>query len=228
MKVLAVDTTSARESVALADGDVVLAEVRLRTVDGHSRRLLPAIAFVLESAGVAPRDVEGYAVTVGPGSFTGVRVGLSTVQGLALAGGRPCLGLSTLDVLAEAVRGEAPTLVPMVDASRSGQVFAALYDAEARPLEDPQAVAPEAVAERVAGPAAFVGDGAERFRDQILARRPDARLPRRSLYLARTLAAMAVPRLGAGEGTSPAALRPLYLRAADIRPSATATSPGPR
>src|SRR2546423_923590 len=108
MKVLAVDTTSARESVALAVDGAVVGEVRLRTADAHSRRVLPAIAFLVESAGLAPRDLEGYAVVVGPGSFTGVRVGISTVQGLALAAGRPCLGLSTLDVLAATIRGEAP------------------------------------------------------------------------------------------------------------------------
>src|SRR5689334_8522168 len=109
MRVLAVDTTSERESVALSEGGLLRAEARLRTTGGHSRYVLPAIAFVLESAGWAATDVEGYAVVLGPGSFTGVRVGLSTVQGLALASGRPCLGLSTLDVLAATAVGEART-----------------------------------------------------------------------------------------------------------------------
>jgi tRNA threonylcarbamoyladenosine biosynthesis protein TsaB len=218
MKVLAVDTTSERESVALADDLVVLAEARVRA-HGHSRQLLPAIEFVLRASGIDAASIEGYAVTVGPGSFTGVRVGLSTVQGLALASGRPCLGVSTLDVLAAAVKGEAPTLVPMVDAARAGQVFAAVYDTEARPREDPQSVAAESIAGRVSGPVAVVGDGAERYRSEIVARRPDVLFPRRSLYLAAVLARLAAPRLAAGEGTAPGALRPLYLRAADIRPS---------
>lgn len=218
MKVLAVDTTSERESVALAEDGVLLAEVRLRTADGHSRRLLPAIAFVLDASAATAAEIGGFAVTVGPGSFTGLRVGLSTVQGLALAAGRPCLGLSTLDVLAALVKGEAPALVAMVDAGRAQQVFAAVYDAEARRHEDPQAEAPESVARRVTGPAVYVGDGAERYRAEILAQRPDAVFPRRDLYLAGTLALMAEPRLAAGEGMPPGALRPLYLRAADIRP----------
>jgi tRNA threonylcarbamoyladenosine biosynthesis protein TsaB len=219
MKVLAVDTTSERESVALADGPVVLAEVRLRTGDVPSRRILPAIAFILDAAGVAPGEVEGYAVAVGPGSFTGIRVGLSTVQGLALAARRPCLGVSTLDILAALAKGEAPTLVPMIDAARSGHVFAALYDGEARPLESPQATLPGAAAQRVTGRAAFLGDGADRYRAEIMARRSDACFPPRSLYLAAALARLAEPRLAAGEGIPPAALRPLYLRPADIRPS---------
>ena len=79
----------------------------------------------------------------GPGSFTGLRVGLSTVQGLALAGGRPCLGVSSLDVLAARIRGAAPVLVALVDAYR-GEVFGGLYDAEGRPLAPPRAARPEA------------------------------------------------------------------------------------
>jgi tRNA threonylcarbamoyladenosine biosynthesis protein TsaB len=217
MKVLAVDTTSERESVALADDRVVLAEARVRAA-GHSRQILSAIEFVLRASGVAAGEIEGYAVTMGPGSFTGVRVGLSTVQGLALASGRPCLGVSTLDVLAATIAGEAPTLVAMVDASRAGQVFASVYDAEARPREDPRSERAETVVERTSGSLALVGDGAERYRAEILSRRPDARLPQRDLYLAATLARLAAPRLAAGEGTAPGALRPLYLRAADIRP----------
>jgi len=217
MKVLAIDTTSERESVALADDLVLLAETRVRAA-GHSRQVLSAVEFVLRAAGVAAGDVEGYAVTLGPGSFTGVRVGLSTVQGLALASGRPCLGVSTLDVLAAAITGEAPTLVPMVDAARGGQVFAAPYDGDARRLEDPRSEAADAILERVSGPVAVVGDGADRYADAIRTRRPEVLFPRRDLYLAGVLARLAAPRLAAGEGMAPGALRPLYLRAADIRP----------
>lgn len=217
MKVLAVDTTSERESVALADDLVVRAEARVRAA-GHSRQILSAVEFVLRSAGVAADEVDGYAVTMGPGSFTGVRVGLSTVQGLALASGKPCLGVSTLDVLAATIAGEAPTLVAMVDAARAGQVFAAVYDAEARPREEPRSEAAEAIVGRVEGALAVIGDGADRYRAEILSRRPDARFPPRDLYLAGALARLAVPRLAAGEGTAPGVLRPLYLRAADIRP----------
>jgi tRNA threonylcarbamoyladenosine biosynthesis protein TsaB len=219
MKVLAIDTTSERESVALADGPIVLAEVRLRSGVVPSRRILPAIAYVLDAARLAPAEIEGYAVAVGPGSFTGIRVGLGTVQGLALAAGRPCLGVSTLDILAAMATGEAETVVPMIDAARSGHVFSALYDGEGRAQEAPQAALPEAVADRVTGPAAFLGDGADRYRAEILARRKDALFRPRSLYLAAVLARLAEPRLVAGEGIAPGALRPLYLRPADIRPS---------
>lgn len=218
--VLAVDTTSARESVALVEGGEVRGEVRLRTSDGHSQRLLPAIEFLLRAGGLRAADVEGFAVAVGPGSFTGLRVGLSTVQGLALAAGRPCLGLSALDALAALVVGEAPTLVALVDGARAEQVFGALYDAEARLLHEPRAETIDALLTRVSGPAVFVGDGAVRHRDAIRARHPEARFAKGELYLAGMLGRMAEPRLAAGEGVPPGALRPLYLRAAEIRKSA--------
>jgi tRNA threonylcarbamoyladenosine biosynthesis protein TsaB len=216
VRILAVDTTTDRESVAVAEEGVVRGEVRVVVADDHSRRLLPAVSCLLQSLGLRPRDLEGFAVTTGPGSFTGLRVGISTVQGLALAAGAPCLGVSALDVLAERARGSARLLVPLVDAYR-GQVFGAVYDAEARRLTDPVAEPPEAFLARVGGPAAFLGAGAERYRDVVARARPDAVFPACSLFLAGTLARLAAPRLAAGEGGPPDRLRPQYLRDADIR-----------
>lgn len=215
--ILAVDTTTERESVAVVDAGVVRGEVRLRAPDVHSRRLLPAVAFLLESTGVAPSAVEGYAVTCGPGSFTGLRVGISTVQGLALAAGRPCLGASALDVLAARIEGEAPVLAAMMETSR-GEVFGAVYDAQARPLS-PAAAGPPAefVARLPPGPVAFIGDGAQRHRDLVVAGHLGALFPRRSLFIAGTLGLLSEPRLARGEGVPAAELRPLYLRDAHIR-----------
>jgi tRNA threonylcarbamoyladenosine biosynthesis protein TsaB len=221
MKVLAVDTTTERESVAMVEGGVVLGEVRLRRVDTHSRRLLPAVEFLLGGLGLAPGDVEGYAVTCGPGSFTGLRVGLSTVQGLALASGRPCLGVSALDVIAARIRGAAPVLVAWVDAYR-GEVYGGLYDAAGHPLGPAAAAAPGDALASVPEHAAFAGDGAERYREDILAARPRAVFPERSLFLAGTLGLLAEPRLAAGDGVRPEDLRPMYLREAHIRGAAPA------
>jgi tRNA threonylcarbamoyladenosine biosynthesis protein TsaB len=218
MKTLAVDTTTPWGSAALVEAGAVCGEVRLRAEGGHSRSLVPSIAFLLERLGIAPLDVEGYAVTVGPGSFTGLRVGLSTVQGLALASRRPCLGVSTLDVLAARIRGAGECLVAMIDAYRA-QVYARVYDAEARPLGPPAAEDPAALLGRLPPRPAFSGDGAVRYRETILASRPDAVFPDRSLFLAGTLGRLAEVQLARGEGAPPASLRPLYLRQAEIRPS---------
>jgi tRNA threonylcarbamoyladenosine biosynthesis protein TsaB len=217
MRVVAVDTSSERASVALVEGSLVRGEVRLKT-DLPSVVVLPAIGFVLQSLGLAAPDVEGYAVTVGPGSFTGVRVGLSTVQGLALGSGRPCIGISTLDVLAKGIAGEGDSLVAMVDAFRD-EVFARLYDREARPLAPPTRGRPDAILAQVPAGSILTGDGARRHEGLILGARPDARIVGAPWYLASLLGAMAEPLLAAGHGVAASDLRPLYLRDADIRPS---------
>ena len=218
LKILAIDTATARGSVALVADGQIEGEVRLRAPEGHSRHLLGAVAFLLESLGWAPSQVEGFAVCAGPGSFTGLRVGLSTVQGLALASGRPCLGLPTLDVLAQRIRGAAPTLVALMDAFR-GEVFGRLYDREARPLGQAHSEAPDAFLSRVEGEAAFIGDGVVKYRACVQARHPQALQPERELYLAGTLGRMAEARFAAGLGVAPERLRPIYLREAQIRKS---------
>lgn len=193
----------------------MLGEVRM-TAHLHSRRLLPAVEFLLASAGLAPLDVEAYAVTTGPGSFTGLRVGLATVQGLALAAGAPCLGLSTLDVLAARIAGRADALVALMDAQRD-EVFGAVYDSAARLRSDRRIGSVGSFLEGLPEHTAFLGDGVDKHREEILARLPTALFPRRSRYLAGTLGLLAEPLLAAGEGVPPAALRPLYLRGAHTR-----------
>ena len=215
MRILAVDTTTASGSVAFLSGDAE-GEVRLRPVENHSSRLVPAMAFLLEGLGLVPADVEAYVVATGPGSFTGLRVGISTVQGLALGTGRPCLGIPALDALAARMRGCAPCLVAVMDAWR-GEVFTSVCDASGQPLGPALVEPPESLLARVPDGAAFLGDGAVRYREKILARRPRAVFPERDLFLAATLARLAAPRLAAGEGGPPEWLRPLYLREPDIR-----------
>src|SRR5262249_53018859 len=121
--------------------------------------------------------------------------------------------------LAARFAGTAPATVAMVDAYR-GEVYACVYDGEGRPVGPASVEDPAALVARAPAGAAFVGDGAERYRDVVLAR-PGALLPRRSLFLAATLGRMAVPRLARGEGGPPSGLRPLYLRAPDIRKPAS-------
>ncbi len=215
MRVLAVDTTSPRGSLAVADGSGLLAEARVVTESGHSRWLLPAVDALLRGLGVGATEIDLYAVTSGPGSFTGLRIGIGTVQGLALASRRPCLGVSTLDVVAQEAATEGP-VVALVDAFRD-EVFWAVYDAQRRlqgerhvgPLEDALRSAP-------AG-AAFVGGAAQAHRGEIGAAVAGASFPETSGFLAATLARVALGR--APDSGPPAALSPVYLRGAAIRPA---------
>lgn len=194
----------------------VLAEVRITTLDGHSRWLLPAVDVALRGLGLSPRDLDGFAVTTGPGAFTGLRVGLSSVQGLALACGALCVGLSSLDVLASSVAGSAPTTAALLDAFRD-EVYWGIYDSGGR-LAGEHRVGPLAgVLEALPPGTAFVGDGAARYREAIEAAVPRAQFPSADLFLAGTLGRLALEVLRGGRGRSPADLRPLYLRGADIR-----------
>jgi tRNA threonylcarbamoyladenosine biosynthesis protein TsaB len=170
----------------------------------------------VEGSGLRPADVDAWAVAVGPGSFTGLRVGLGTVQGLALAAERPCLGVSSLDAAAALVAGAAPTIVALIDAFRD-EVYAGVYDAGARPVRDFSVGTVESVLEGVGGAVALVGDGAERFKDRIAARLPGAVFPDPEPWLAVPLGRLAAARLAAGEVMAPEALRPVYIRGADIR-----------
>jgi tRNA threonylcarbamoyladenosine biosynthesis protein TsaB len=213
--ILAVDTTTKRASVALTDDEELRCEVRL-TSESHSRHLLPSIEFLLAQAGVQVAAVEGYAVAAGPGSFTGLRVGISTVQGLALAAAKPCAGVSALDALAALARGAAERVVAVMDAYRS-EVYAAVYDGEAKPVAPAALTTPQALAARIDMPAAFIGDGAMRYRPEIEAALPGARFPARDLFLAAEVGRLAARRFAAGGGDVPSALRPLYLRDADVR-----------
>ncbi len=217
MRLLALDTTTPYGSVALLEDEEVRAETRMVS-ESHSRWVVSALPELFRTAGLSLRDVDGYAVASGPGSFTGLRVGLSTVQGLALAAGRPCVGVTTLDALAYVTRRSAPTLVALVDAFR-GEVFYGRYDAEARPTGPPGVGPLERALLGLTGPVAFVGDGALRCRQEIVALYSQALLPEIEPYLAVSVGRLALGRFRAGEGIPPRALRPVYLREADIRKS---------
>jgi tRNA threonylcarbamoyladenosine biosynthesis protein TsaB len=218
LRVLALDTTTVFGGIALIHEGRVEGEIRLRAPTGHSTRILPSMAHLLASLGLEPDAVEGYAVMVGPGSFTGLRVGISTVQGLALSARRPCLGGVALDVLAAKIAGVADHLVTLMDAGR-GEVFWARYDGGGRCLDGPSVGPLEAPLAGLPEKAAFLGDAVAPNRDRISSACSGALFPGRSLYLAATLGLLAEPRLLAGEGVTPAQLRPVYLRKAAIRPS---------
>ncbi len=218
MRVLAVDTSSPRGSLAIVGPEGVLAEARVVTAEGHSRWLLPAVSALLQGLALDARAIDVFAVTTGPGSFTGLRVGLGSVQGLAMASGRPCVGLSTLDVLAASASGSSGMIVALIDAFR-GEVFAGVYDAAGRLRGERTLGRLADLLGRVPAGSAFVGDVALAQRESIRDAVPGATFPGWARFLAPALAAAALPLAASGSTADAADLRPLYLRAADIRPS---------
>jgi len=199
--ILAIDTCLSACSAAVTDGSRVLAARSEPMERGHQERLAPLVAEVM--AGLAFPSLERVGVTVGPGSFTGLRVGLAFAKGLALALGRPAVGVGTLQALAADEPGLAAAVV---DARREQVYLQAFRDGSA--LSEPEALTAPDAAARLAGFGEgwrLVGSGAE----LLAARLPDV------VLVARTAPdPVAVARLAA---VSAAEARPLYLRAPDAK-----------
>jgi tRNA threonylcarbamoyladenosine biosynthesis protein TsaB len=210
MRVLAVETSSLAGGVALLDDGRLVAEYLLDVRVTHSERLMASVDRVLADAYWTPRELHGLAVAVGPGSFTGLRVAVSTVKGLALALGLPIAPVPTLDAMAAALPWAALPVCPVLDA-RKGEVYASLYRWDGAVMRrdwDYLALSPDAMAERLTEPVIVAGSGAPAIRS------PHARLlpPPYRLPSPACVGMLGLERLRRGEGVTAAALAPLYLR----------------
>jgi len=126
MRILGIDSTTPKSSVALVEQNKVLAETHLQPLTKHSNRILALVDQVLAQSGVSLDAVDAFAVTRGPGSFTGLRVGVSLVQGLVLATGKPCIGVDTLEAVAASAGPTHRQICPFLDA-RKNQIYAAFF-----------------------------------------------------------------------------------------------------
>lgn len=215
MNILAIDTAGRSAAVAVMQNDRLLYEQVGNTGLTHSETLLPMVDAALRAAGLTCDDIDLYGVTNGPGSFTGLRIGLAAVKGLALPRQTPCCGVSTLAALAFGLAG-CGTVIGAQDARR-GQVYWAGFDLATHARLTPDAAAPvEALENFVAScpkPLIFVGDGAalcyNRFGtvDGVVPCPPALQLLRGAGV---ALAARAMAE--AGEAAPPAALLPDYHR----------------
>ena len=133
MITLAFDSVAKIASVALCDGERMLAQYSIDNGMTQSELLLPMAQSILSSVGLSFSDVELYACTTGPGSFTGVRIGVSLIKGLAFGKNTPCVSVSSLDSLAENAAGLDGVIVPVMDARRS-QVYCAIFESDAENL----------------------------------------------------------------------------------------------
>ena len=210
MITLGVDTSAVTVSVALADGDNLLSESFAQGKQKHSAVLLPMIDSLLRHCGLDIGGIDRFAVAHGPGSFTGVRIGVSAVKGMAQAHGKPCAGVSTLEAMAAQAAFLGGILCCAMDARR-GQVYAALFEAGERLCED-EALPITALEQRLLEldrPVTFLGDGAALCYD-AMQKRPDWRSAPPQWRYQRAYGAI----LAAAEGDyRPAAdLRAVYLR----------------
>ena len=217
MWILGLDTSTWTASIGIArDGEPVAARC-LRAESSHALTLLPLIEETLAAAGIDVGELDAIAVANGPGSFTGLRVGLSTAKGLAYAVGARLVAVPSLEAMARAVGPRPTSVCPVLDA-RKGEVYAALFRWRAGGLERlgaEQTLSPRALVDAIDAPCTFVGEGVDVYGDllcEVLGERalllPSSALP----PLGGTVARMGWERLQAGEEAPLAALEPLYVR----------------
>ena len=220
MKILAFDGTAKAASVAVADGDRVLAHYTVDNGLTQSELLLPMAEDMLKGLKLGFSDIDLYATSVGPGSFTGVRIGVSLIKGLAFGRDIPCVSVSTLEALAENLRGVRGIVVPCMDARR-GQVYSATFISdgkELRRLTEDRAIALKELAEELRqyeGESIYIsGDGysvAKKTLTELgiaLEETPELLI----LENAASVAKVAKRKYENGEAVSDSELSPIYLR----------------
>lgn len=231
MRILAIETATPVGSVALLDGHEMVREVVEHVPQRHLEWLAPAIAGLLESSGWRPEDVEGVAVSLGPGVFTGLRVGIATAAAWAYARRVPIVGVSTLEVLATGTGAAGVTglICPVLDARR-GEVAFALFEHRppaVRVLDD--TIGPvSTLLERMPPQAAvtFTGDGVPCILDAIRSRPQMSIAPEATWHpRAACAGAVALCRLAHGDRDDPFLLRPVYARGAGVTPSRWTVAP---
>lgn len=220
LAILAVDTATRCCSVAVRERDRLAAEMTVVSEHTHSVHLMGMIRETLKMADRELAAIDGFAVAIGPGSFTGLRIGISTVKALAFAAGKRCAGVSSLEALALACLPWPHGIWALMDA-RKGEVYAGHYRGRSGVLErlgSEQVLSLEAALRATDTPHLFVGDGAERYRERIQSILGDLAsfaAPERHFSRAETLARLAQPLLAEGRGLDPERLVPRYLRQSD-------------
>lgn len=222
MLILGIETSTPRSSVALSDETSVVASASLGVPQRHGEFLAPAIAFCLQQAGAAAADVTGVTVGLGPGLFTGLRVGIATAKTFAAARNLPVVGLSGLDVLAFRSRYVRRRICAALDARR-GEVFWAFYlpaPGGVQRLSEPRVGRiDELVAEidEAGDHCLVVGDGAHRYHEELAHADADIAGLDVAWPDAADLTQLAVPRFIREETGRAGELEPIYLRTADAR-----------
>jgi len=222
MRVLAVDTSTRSCSVAVVDGCDLLAEITSGNGQTHSRHLMAMIDSALELAGLNLSKLEGLAFTSGPGSFTGLRIGISTILGLSTATGKPVAGISGLDALAMQAAAPDMTICPLIDGRRN-EVYCARYRWVNNELvkEMPeQVLPPELALTGLSTPALFVGNAAQLYQALSRDRLGDgARFAPncQNTLRASTAAWISMKRFEIGDVDDIYSFEPMYIRRPDAK-----------
>lgn len=218
MTILALDTSSLVSSVALVNPTTLLAELTIQIRKTHSEQLMPHIAQLLEFAGIKPNELEAIAVSIGPGSFTGLRIGLATAKAIAYAQAKPLIGVPTLDALAYSCTVPGVMVMPLLDAQKDN-VYYAVYRWQGNRLEtiEPAAVGniDETLARLSAAgvPVLTLGEAAVQYAGKLkiypglIAAPPHLTIPR-----AANVGMLAVQMMSQGIQHNVMDLEPVYIR----------------
>ena len=219
MKILAVDTATNSLSVAISDDDCLISEQTFARNESHSKHIQRTIIDVVKNTGLDISDIDGFAVSRGPGSFTGLRIGVSAVKGLAYGIDRPVVSLSSLDALVHPLFGSSLSVCPMIDARR-GEVYYSLYSFEAGGMSEKteeRVDKPESIP--VGGsPVVFVGTGVMAYKTVL-----EKTFREKAVFApfelnrirAGTLACMALERFENGDTDDLCGFKPHYIRKSD-------------
>ena len=220
MLILALDTTTAAGSVALAEGNRLLEVAAIDPSQPIATRVPADLIALLDRRAITLQGIDVFAVATGPGSFTGLRIGIAAMQGLALATGKPLIGVSSFEALAALAPERPSSIVVWIDAWR-GEVYGASYTTAApsephalHELAEPRVASPEVLLRSVSSfdvrQAVFIGDGAVKYRNDV-----PGLLIEPTPLIAGMVAQLARARTDKGEAPPPHAIRPLYVRRPD-------------
>ena len=217
MKILSLDTSATVATVALLDGDKLLAEQMTNNGNTHSETILPMIEDALASADLNVADIDLFACSCGPGSFTGVRIGVATLKGLAFASDKPCVGVSTLEALAENLKCCGGLICPVMNARRS-QVYTALFISDGQSIKrvtEDEAISISELDEMLSkygAPVSFCGDGYDITLEALTKTRAKDTPLRLRYQSAASVAEVALRKYEAGKYSDDAGLKVTYLR----------------
>lgn len=219
MKLLGIETSTHAGSIAFMDDNRVLGELFLNLGPVHSERIIPTIDWLMGEVGIEKKEIEAIAVSIGPGSFTGLRVGLSTAKGLAFSLRIPIVGVSSLEILAMNIFTNFP-ICSIIDA-RKKEVFAAFFrfsEGDIVRISDDILISPQGLCKMIRERTVFIGDGALLYRDLFISVLGESVLfcpLNLSFPRASNAALIGARRLREGQRDDPSTLAPQYLRKAE-------------
>lgn len=221
MLIFGIDTCCAAATSAIFDGEKLIAQTVINHKKTHSQKIMPQIESLFSLSELSVNDIDAFAAAVGPGSFTGVRIGVATVKGMAQALDKPCIPVSTLEALAYPLSSFDGIVCPILDARRE-QVYNALFKNGKRLCSDRALALSELLSELKGEKVIFLGDGVFPYKEEILKVKPDANFAPAvlNMNLAGCVCALAYEKHQKGETVSASELIPSYVRLSQAEQSA--------